>query len=455
MDEEQGNTPQYQRPPPLLAPPSPPALRKRLSRSSVIATGILVVLIAAGALTGIGLVINRALARKKAFSFDLREQSAYTNAMFDIKSYYLKPYDETRIEAAASVAVEKEKKKGVTSFARLTGVGVNALIKALGDPHSNYMTPNENKRMEQDLSGSFFGVGFTLRMYKGRPKVVSVIKGSPSDKASVKSADIIMSVDGMDTKGKRLDNVVLHIRGRQGTKVKIEIERGGKTLNFVITRKKIQIPDFESDLVDGKYGVIRLFEFNRGVGRKVRAVVKDLQARGAQGFILDLRNNPGGLLDEAVQVSSVFVPDGVIVSYQTKGNKKVNEKASGGVETARPLVVLVNGGSASSSEIVAGALKDRERAVLVGIRTYGKGSVQKVFALGDGSAVKLTISLYYLPKGESIDGKGIQPHVVVEDKSDQAKEEAAQFDKAKQALENMIEGKPPISLLPETLPIAA
>jgi carboxyl-terminal processing protease len=259
-----------------------------------------------------------------------------------------------------------------------------------------------------------------------------------------------MSVDGKDTLGESLDSVVLRIRGKQGTKVKVQVERNGKPLTFVMTREKIQIPDFESEMQDGKYGVLKLYEFNKGVGDKVRAAVKDLQAKGAQGFILDLRNDPGGLLDEAVRVASVFIPDGTIVSYQTKGQKKVDLPASGGVETTKPLVVLVNEGSASSSEIVTGALKDKKRAEIVGTKTYGKGSVQKVFDLDNGGAVKLTVSLYYLPNGESIDGKGITPDIVVSDK-DATKEETLQNDKAKQVLQNMIDGKPPTGWLIEDL----
>jgi carboxyl-terminal processing protease len=172
--------------------------------------------------------------------------------------------------------------------------------------------------------------------------------------------------------------------------------------------------------------------------------VKDLQEKGAKGFILDLRNNPGGLLDEAVKVTSVFVNGGLVVSYQIKGQKKVDENASGGAETDLPLVVLANGGSASSSEITAGALKDRGRAVLVGSKTYGKGSVQKLYELDNQGAAKLTIALYYLPDGESIDGKGIQPDVPVqENKDDPAATEQLQLDTAKQVLNNLIEGKPP------------
>ncbi|HEY5494752.1 MAG TPA: S41 family peptidase [Candidatus Anoxymicrobiaceae bacterium] len=446
---------QYYQQPQYGAPPPPPP-RKRMSRGKAVILGIVVGLLAVGALVGIGFAIDKTVFQKSAANFKLSNQAVYNEALFDIKSYYYKPFSEAKITAAANAAVAKAKKKGVTSTIELTNTGVTGLVNALGDSHSEYLTPIQNQRLSQDLSGSFFGVGFTLKEANKRPVVVSVIKGSPSDKAGIQAGDIIMSVDGKDTKGESLDNVVLRIRGKQGTKVKLQVKRGTKTLTYTITREKIQIPDFESSMMDGKYGYLHLFEFNKGVGDKVRAAVKDLQAKGAQGFILDVRNNPGGLLDEAVNVASLFLPTGTpVVSIQNKGQKRTEYVARGGAETTKPLVVLANQGSASASEIVTGALKDDKRAEIVGTKTYGKGSVQNVFSTGNGGAVKLTISLYYLPNGESIDGKGITPDVVVAVKGDPAKEDSAQMDMAKHVLQNMIEGKPPTSLLLKDLPIAA
>ena len=426
-----------------------------MSRSSTIILGILIAVLVIGALVVVGFVIDRTLFANKSQNFVLQDQTNYKEALFDIKSYYFKPYDENKIVAATNAAVAKDKKKGVKSTLVLTNDGVTALVKALGDTHSQFLTATQNARLNQDLSGSFFGVGFTLKEVNKRPKVVSVIKNSPSEKAGIKAGDIIMSVDGKDTLGEPLDSVVLRIRGKQGTKVNLKITLNGKPMDFTITREKIQIPDFESSMQDGNIGLLKLYEFNKGVGQKVRAAVTDLQAKGAQGFILDLRDDPGGLLDEAVQVSSVFVPSGTIVSYQTKGQPKVDMSAQGGAATSKPLVVLVNGGSASSSEIVTGALKDHARATLVGTKTYGKGSVQKVFDLSNGAAVKLTVSLYYLPNGESIDGKGIVPEFIVEDKADPAKQDTMQMDKAKQVLQNLMNGKPATGMLEEELLPAA
>lgn len=434
--------------PPAGGPPYdlPPLGGGGMSRRNKVVLSVIIVFLVLAGLLVAGVVIERVLyPSKNADQFSLESSPVYQETLFNIKNYFYRDFSEAKITSAAKLAVEKAKKKGVKNTDELLNKGLDALVNALGDPHSNYLSPEENKRLAQDLSGSFFGVGFTLRTDKAtkRPKVVTVIKGSPSDKAGIKANDTIMSVDGKDTKGEPLDAVVLRIRGKKGTKVKLKVERNGKPQEFTITREKIDIPDFESEVVDGNIGVLRLLEFNSGVSEKVRAAVKDMQAKGVQGFILDMRNDPGGLLDEAVKVTSIFVNQGAVVSYQTKGRDKVTENASGNAETSLPLVVLTNGGSASASEIAAGALKDNGRAVLVGSKSYGKGSVQKVFELTNQGAAKLTIALYYLPNGESIDGKGIQPDVVVEEiKDDPTTTDKIQLDKAKEVINNLIQGKP-------------
>lgn len=437
---------QYYQAPPI--PPEPP--RMGMSKGKKIIIGVIAVLLVAGILLAGGYLLDRLLFKSEnKGEFVLEDSKSYQEALDDIKRYFYFDYSEDKITKAANKAVEKEKKKGVTSDAKLLNAGLNALTKALGDEHTGYLTPQENKRLSDDLSGSFFGVGFTLRDEKGRPKVITVLDGSPAEKAGVKEGDIIMSVDGKDTKDKSLNNVVLQIRGERGTEVTIKVKREGedKQKSFTMTREKIEIPDFESELLDGRYGYLNLMEFNEGAGDKVREAIAKLQSQGAQGFILDLRNDPGGLLEEAVNVSSAFVDDGVIVSYQTKGRDKVDLDASGGAATNLPLVVLINGGSASSSEIVAGALRDKNRATLVGSTSYGKGSVQKLFDLANKGSLKLTVSLYYLPNGETIDKNGITPAIVVEVKDNPEEEAKQQLDKAKQVLENLIQGKSPEAAL--------
>jgi carboxyl-terminal processing protease len=423
-------------------PPEPP--KGKLSRRRMIVLAAVLGVIILGALIAAGVLIDKLVfsQKKTAREFRLEDSESYQEALFDIGQYFYRDYSKKKIEDAAQKAVDKEKKKGVTASSKLEDAGVRALVKALGDEHSEYLTGSEANRLNEDISGSFYGVGFMLRNDKARkrPKVFSIIKGSPADRAGVKRGDIILSVDGKDTEGESVDVVVTWIRGKKGTKAELKVLRPGenKELTFNITREKIAIPELETEVIDGRFGYLKVMNFSEGIGDKVRAAVKDLKQKGAKGFILDLRNNPGGLLSEAVNVAGVFINDGTIVSYQTKGHDRVNEPAKGGAETDLPLVVLTNGISASSSEIVAGALEDRGRATLVGSKTYGKGSIQKIYELDNNGAAKLTVSLYYLPNGESIDGKGVEPNVVVEFKDDLEKEEKLQLDKAKEILDGLV-----------------
>jgi len=422
-------------------------------RFKKILLGVLVVVILAALVVASGYFLDRLIFSKQKTSgqaFKLEESSSYAKAIRDLKRYFHKRFSLAKITNAAKLAVERARKRGVKSPERLEELGLRALIGALGDHHSSYLTPYEYKRLAEDIKGSFYGVGFVLRYDKKlkRPVVYNVLKGSPGDKAGVKRSDIIVSVDGRDTRGVSLDVIVSTIRGRKGTTVVLEIERPGvkKRFNFRIKRGKIDIPDLEVEILDGKYGHIQLLSFSSGISNKVGDRVRELEEKGVKGFILDLRNNPGGLLDEAVGVVSIFVDRGIVVSYEGKGEARQYEMTRGGAETNLPLVVIVNGGSASSSEIVAGALKDLRRATLVGSKTYGKGSVQKLFGLPNGGAVKLTVSLYYLPKGESINGKGVRPDVTVEIKDEPEEEEKLQLEKAKAILQELIEGERALAL---------
>lgn len=438
MEQYYPDAPGYQ------GPPAEPPKRKMSMRRKVVicvTLGLLVTcaLIAAGVLVD-RLVFSR---KKTTKEFRLEGSESYQEALFDIRQYFYKGYSKEKIEGAAQKAVDREKKKGVTASSKLEDTGLRALVEALEDEHSEYLTGSEAKRLNEDIRGSFYGIGIMLRQDKKskKPKVFSVVKGSPAERAGVKREDIILTVDGKDTTGKSIDVVVTWIRGRKGTQVELKVSRPGekKELTFKITREKITIPELETELIDGRIGYLKVMNFSDGIGGRVRTAVRDFKQKGVQGFILDLRNNPGGLLSEAVNVASVFVNDGTIVSYQTKGHDRVSETAKGGAETDLPLVVLANGASASSSEIVAGALKDKGRATLVGSKTYGKGSIQKLYELDNKGDVKLTVSLYYLPNGESIDGKGVKPDVAVEFKDGLEKEDKLQLDKGKEVLDGLIQ----------------
>jgi carboxyl-terminal processing protease len=438
MEQNYPDAPDYQ------GPPTEPPKRK-MSRRRMIVIGVVLGLVVICVLVAAGVLVDRLVfsQKKTAKEFRLAGSESYQEALFDIRQYFYRDYSNEKIQDAAQKAVDSEKKKGVTSYSKFENAGLSALVAALKDPHSEYLTESEANLLNEDISGSFFGIGTMLREDNKlkRPKVFSVVKGSPAERAGVKQGDIILAVDGKDTKGKSTDVVVTWIRGQGGTQVELKVSRPGvkKELTFKITREKIQIPELETELIDGHIGSLKVMNFSEGIGQKVRAAVRDLKQKGAQGFILDIRNNPGGLLSEAVILASVFINDGSIVSYQTKGHDRVSETAKGGAETDQPLVVLVNGASASSSEIVAGALKDRGRATLVGTKTYGKGSIQKLYQLDNKGDAKLTVSLYYLPNGESIDGKGVAPDVVVEFKDNLEKEDTLQLDKAKQVLDGLIQ----------------
>lgn len=432
--------------PPYAGGTPPPSKRPR---RSWIPVAIIIGIVVIAVLVGAGILLDRLLFPEHKVSsgpFNLNASISYQEALSDIQRYYFKEYSEEKIEEAAFAAVKEAEKKGEKSSEKLEDIGIKALVGALGDEHSVYYNATENERLKEDIQGTFFGVGFVLRQEKNedRPKVNSVIKNSPAEKAGIKKDDVILKVDGKDTKGAGLEVVVSWIRGKEGTEVELEVERPGepKPLKFKLTREKIQIPELETEIIDGKYGWLKVLDFNKGIGDKVRAAIKEMKDKGVQGFILDVRNNPGGLLDEAVNMASAFIPDGNIVSYQYKGDKKFDATAFGNAITDQPVVVLVNGGSASASEIVAGAMKDRGRGVLVGTKTYGKGSVQKVFNLENKGGCKLTVSLYYLPNGETIDGVGIQPDITVEVPDNLEEEDKQQLDRAKQVLQNLIDGKP-------------
>ncbi|HEX2149348.1 MAG TPA: S41 family peptidase, partial [Actinomycetota bacterium] len=247
----------------------------------------------------------------------------------------------------------------------------------------------------------------------------------------IEPGDLITSVDGEPVAGMTLDEVGQKIMGEAGTQVRIKVVRGaGDPREFILDRQKLEIPSVTSSMKDN-VGILNLLSFTGGVGDKVRESVARMQREGARGFILDLRGNPGGSLDEAVQVASVFIEGGTVVTYRERGKPEVVYQARGPVETKLPLVVLADEGSASASEIVAGAIQDRQRGLIVGTETYKKGSVQRVIGLSDGSAIKLTVASYFTPSGRGIGENGVLPDVAVADRS-------AQLTKANEILSGML-----------------
>jgi len=297
---------------------------------------------------------------------------------------------------------------------------INGILQSL-DPYSSYMSPEIFEETQIETSGEFGGLGIEVSMEAGVVKIITPIDDTPASKAGVKAGDYIVRINGEQVQGKTLMEAVNLMRGPVGTSIEITIRRKGlkKAKIFKITREIIEIKSVVSELKDKKVGYLRLRSFNENSDAQLKKEISKLEKNEKLvGYILDLRNNPGGLLSQAVKISDFFLDDGEIVS--TKGRKsRENRKffaRKGDRINGKPLIVLVNRGSASASEIVAGALQDQKRAVLLGETTYGKGSVQSIIPLKNRGAIRLTISKYYLPSGKSISDIGVSPDIKVEEK---------------------------------------
>ncbi|OUW49378.1 MAG: peptidase S41 [Candidatus Pelagibacter sp. TMED196] len=299
---------------------------------------------------------------------------------------------------------------------------INGVLQSL-DPYSSYMSPKNLEEMQTETRGEFGGLGIEVGMEAGVVKVISPLDNSPAEREGVKAGDYIVKINDTQVQGKTLNEAVELMRGPVGSTLEITVRRIGlrKSLVFNITREIIQVASVKSEVFDEKIGYIRLTSFNENSDNQIKKKIKDFKNnKKIEGYILDLRNNPGGLLGQAIKISDFFLDDGEIVS--TKGRKKnENQKwfaREGDIINGKALIVLINKGSASASEIVAGALKDHKRAVLVGEKSYGKGSVQSIIPLKNRGAIRLTISKYYLPSGKSISEVGVRPDITVEEESD-------------------------------------
>ncbi len=298
---------------------------------------------------------------------------------------------------------------------------IKGMVESL-DPHSSFLTPDMYKDMQTETRGQFGGIGIEITVKDGFPTVITAIEDTPAYKAGLKSDDHIIKIDGKPTKNMSIVDVVKLIRGDRGKAVTLTIVREGfnQPKDYQVTRDTIVVKSVKYRMLDDNYGYIRLTQFQERSSKDLDAAIKDLQKTakgGLKGILLDLRNNPGGLLDQAVEISDKFMTDGLITYIEgRKPDTRINYNAHNSKDDyTGPLVVLVNEGSASASEIVAGALQDSKRAIIVGTRTFGKGSVQTVIPLGDGSALRLTTARYYTPSGRSIQAEGINPDIVVEE----------------------------------------
>lgn len=303
---------------------------------------------------------------------------------------------------------------------------IREMLKKLNDPYTRFMNPQEFQNMQIDTSGELTGVGIQLTKDENSKQlvVVSPIEDTPAYAAGILSKDVILKIDGKSTKGMEVDDAVKLIRGKPGTSVTLTIERSGKNIDYTLKRTKIEIHPVKERLVQtpiGNVGYIRLNQFSSHAGDEMRDAINKLEGQQVKGYILDLRSNPGGLLYASVEIARMWISDGKIVSTVDRQGEVEQQRANKTALTDRPLVVLVDGGSASASEILSGALQDHHRAVVVGTKTFGKGLVQSVRGLGDGSGLAVTIAKYLTPNGRDINKDGIHPDVVIQLSDDQRK----------------------------------
>ncbi|MDA7575000.1 S41 family peptidase [Candidatus Pelagibacter sp.] len=302
---------------------------------------------------------------------------------------------------------------------------INGLLQSL-DPYSAYMTPESFEGMQTETSGEFGGLGIEVGMEAGVVKVISPIDNTPASKAGLKAGDYIVKINNTQVQGKSLMEAVELMRGPVGSSIEITVRRRGvkKALIFNITREVIQVQSVKSELMDNNIGYIRLTSFNENSSEQIKEKINKLNKnKDLKGYILDLRNNPGGLLSQAIKISDFFLENGEIVSTksrQASENRKWFAK-KGDLTNGKTLIILINYGSASASEIVAGALKDHKRAIILGENSYGKGSVQSIIPLKNRGAIRLTIAKYYLPSGKSISEVGVTPDIEVAEGSDDFK----------------------------------
>mgnify|MGYP001480989339 FL=1 len=302
---------------------------------------------------------------------------------------------------------------------------INGLLQSL-DPYSAYMSPEIFNEMQTETSGEFGGLGIEVSMESGVVKVISPIDDTPAANAGIKAGDYIVKIEDIQVQGKTLSEAVDLMRGPVGSSIELTIRRRGekKALKFNIIREIIEIQSVKTDLLEDNIGYIRLTSFNENSSEQIQKKIKELENnKNVNSYILDLRNNPGGLLTQAIKISDFFLDNGEIVS--TKSRKKSENRKwfakKGDLTNGKKLIILINYGSASASEIVAGALKDHKRAILIGENSYGKGSVQSIIPLKNDGAIRLTVAKYYLPSGKSISEVGVSPDIIVNEEGDKFK----------------------------------
>ncbi len=313
---------------------------------------------------------------------------------------------------------------------KLDDASLRGIVESLNDPYSHYLTPKEAKALNESVSGHFEGVGMNVEQNKRGLKVLRVFDGAPAERAGIQRGDFILGVDGRSIAGVNSQVATSRIKGPAGTSVTLRVFTPGqeRDRSVRVKRERIESPVARGRIVErggGRVGVVELLSFSSGAHGLVRREIDKLLDRGAEAIVFDLRGNGGGLLSEAVLVSSIFIEDGEIVSVRGRHRPERTQDAEGdAIDEKIPVVTLVDGGSASASEIVTGALRDRDRAKVVGTRTFGKGLVQEIQQLSNGGVLDITVANYYLPDGKTISAKGIKPEIRAVDDPDTDRDEA-------------------------------
>ena len=347
--------------------------------------------------------------------------------------------DTTVLDKVQSIL--QSKYNGNLDYQKMSEGAAAGAVAALGDPYTVFLDEASNKELNDDLAGELSGIGIEVGQKNDRLTVIAPIDGTPADKAGIRAGDYIAAIDGTDSRSLTIDEAVKKIRGEKGTNVKLTIVRGSESPKEIeITRDLINVPSVTSELKADNVGYIKIRRFGEDTAQEVRKAGLELKLQGARVLILDVRDNPGGYLQSAVDIASEFYSDGVVVEERSKNSKtKVDNAKPGGALTEIPVVVLINEGSASASEILAGALNDKDNAVLVGEKSYGKGSVQEIICLNNvlfsgnckGPSLKVTIANWFTPNGVNISKEGIKPEIEVKLSDDDANNNRdPQLDKA-------------------------
>jgi len=410
-------------------------MRKKSVLRIIIAVVVAVVMLAGGFLLGFNFISLKAGIFQSGLNKNAETSASETSDVSgDILS--IKSIEDT-INLVLSNSINVKTKDELISAA------VRGVIDSLGDKYADYFPRDEYNRILDSYSGTMSGIGIVVTTDdKGQVIVVKTIADSPASKKGVKEGDVIIAVEGKDIKGITLDTVISLIRGKEGTDVNITVFRSSdnNNLDFKITRERFYVPNYYTKVLEGNIAYVQYIDFQENGAKQMNEELKKMVDGGAKGIILDLRNNLGGTLIDAVDLCDLFLDKGVIVTVKGRSNNKESFEefsAKSGGYTEIPMIVLINGYSASASELAAGALKDNNRAVLVGEKSFGKGTVQILERLSDGSGIKFTTAKYYLPSGVTIDGVGVQPDILVpltpEDKED------LQLNRAIEEIKKMIE----------------